>query len=235
MPRDNLKQFLQVRNISEYKADLYFYGNIVSNWWGAWDDADKYPEEIRTFLDGVKGKDLNVYVNSPGGSVFAGMAIYNMIKRHDGYVTFYNDGLMGSIMSVVPLSGNKIIIPPGSHYFIHKPSCQMLGNADDFRKQAEFLDDIQKGLLDIYTKWLKEGVEPETINNFINQGKNFRSDEVFQYFNFENGEENSASILNCFEGYENSIAELKSSKELLQAKLRLLNLKGKELCQNKFI
>lgn len=229
MSKDNLKQLLQVRNITENKAELYLYGNIVSNWWGAWDDTDKYPEEIRTFLDGVKGKDLNIYVNSPGGSVFAGMAIYNMIKRHDGYVTFYNDGIMASISSIIPLAGNKIVMPAGSHYFIHKPSCQMFGNADDFREQAAYLDDIQKGLLDIYAKWLKEGIEPETINNFMNEGKNFRQDEALQYFNFESGEETSASILNCFEGYENNLAELKNTKELLQAKLRLLDLKGKTL------
>lgn len=60
---------------------------------GAWDDEDQYPENVRNILDGVKGKDLNIYINSGGGSVFAGMAIYNMIKRHEGIKRFILMGL----------------------------------------------------------------------------------------------------------------------------------------------
>ena len=47
-PQDNLKQFLTVKNETLTSADLYFYGDIVSDWWGAWTDADQYPEAIRT-------------------------------------------------------------------------------------------------------------------------------------------------------------------------------------------
>lgn len=70
------------KNQTETSADLYFYGDIVSDWWGAWQDEDQYPDAIKNFLSEQEGKDLNVYVNSGGGSVFAGIAIYNMIKRH---------------------------------------------------------------------------------------------------------------------------------------------------------
>ena len=83
-PKDNLKQFLTVKNSTLATADLYFYGDIVSSWWGAWDDTDQYPEAIRDFLKEQEGKDLNIYINSGGGSVFAGIAIYNMLLRHKG-------------------------------------------------------------------------------------------------------------------------------------------------------
>ena len=107
--KDNLKDFLQIKNQTDTSADLHFYGDIVSSWWGAWDDADQYPEKVKDFLDEAKGKDLNIYVNSGGGSVFAGMAIYNMIKRHQGHKTVYVDGLAGSIASVIALLVIKLL------------------------------------------------------------------------------------------------------------------------------
>lgn len=83
------------KNQTETSADLYFYGDIVSDWWGAWQDEDQYPDAIKNFLSEQEGKDLNIYVNSGGGSVFAGIAIYNMIKRHaaKANVKVYVDGL----------------------------------------------------------------------------------------------------------------------------------------------
>ena len=95
--RDNLRNFLEVKNATNTSADLYFYGDIVSSWLGAWDDTDQYPDSVKNFLDEHKGKDLNIYVNSNGGSVFAGIAIYNMLKRHNGHKTVYIDGLAASI------------------------------------------------------------------------------------------------------------------------------------------
>ena len=85
--KDNLKNLLQVKNSTNTSADLYFYGDIVSDWYGAWTDEDQYPEQVKNFLNDAKGKELNIYINSGGGSVFAGLAIYNMLKRHDGHKT----------------------------------------------------------------------------------------------------------------------------------------------------
>lgn len=78
--------FLDIRNQTETSADIYIYGAIRDdNWnWGGEDDSDVYPLEIKKQLDSVKGKNLTVYVNSDGGHVFAGVAIANMLKRHDG-------------------------------------------------------------------------------------------------------------------------------------------------------
>lgn len=100
---------LEIKNMTDVSADLYFYGDIVSDWWGAWQNEDQYPDAIKNFLSQAEGKDLNVYVNSGGGSVFAGMAIYNMIKRHGekNKVKVYVDGLAGSIASVIAFAGTE--------------------------------------------------------------------------------------------------------------------------------
>ena len=113
--KNNLKNILEIKNATDTTCDLYFYGDIVDSWLGAFDDMDQYPEAIKNFLDEAKGKDINIYVNSGGGSVFAGMAIYNMLKRHKGYKTVYVDGLAGSIASVIALAGDKFIIPSNAY------------------------------------------------------------------------------------------------------------------------
>ena len=109
--KNNLKNILEIKSYTDTSCDLYFYGDIVDSWNGAWDDTDQYPEAIKSFLDEAKGKNINIFINSGGGSVMSGMAIYNMLKRHKGYKTVYVDGLAGSIASVIALAGDKIVIP----------------------------------------------------------------------------------------------------------------------------
>ena len=103
-----LKKLFTFKNETATSADLYFYGDIVSDWWGAWQDEDQYPDAVKNFLAEHQGKDLNIYINSGGGSVFAGIAIYNMLKRHQGKKTVYVDALAGSIASVIAFAGDKI-------------------------------------------------------------------------------------------------------------------------------
>lgn len=72
-----VKLFCEIKNITDTTVDLYFYGDIVSDWWGAWQEEDQYPDAIKNFLAEANGRDLNIYINSGGGSVFAGIAMKN--------------------------------------------------------------------------------------------------------------------------------------------------------------
>ena len=183
--KDNLKELLQIKNSTETSADLYFYGDIVSSWWGAWDDTDQYPEKVKDFLDEAKGKELNIYVNSGGGSVFAGMAIYNMLKRHEGNKTVYVDGLAGSIASVIALAGDRVVIPSNAYMMIHKPWIYSMGNANELREQADMLDKIEEGILNVYSENLKEGVDIEEIKEMVNNETWLTGEDASKYFNIE--------------------------------------------------
>ena len=77
---------LEIKNQTDTSADLFFYGDIVSDWWGAWQDEDQYPDAIKNFLNEQQGKDLNVYINSGGGSVFAGIAIGSIVAIIVNYI-----------------------------------------------------------------------------------------------------------------------------------------------------
>lgn len=176
---------LEIKNMTDVSADLYFYGDIVSDWWGAWQNEDQYPDAIKNFLSQAEGKDLNVYVNSGGGSVFAGMAIYNMIKRHGekNKVKVYVDGLAGSIASVIAFAGTEPPeIPSNAFLMIHKPWGAISGNADEMRKMADDLDKIQTGIMNVYEDHLAEGVTIDQVEALVNAETWLDGKEAAKYF-----------------------------------------------------
>lgn len=177
---------LEIKNMTDISADLYFYGDIVSDWWGAWQNEDQYPDAIKNFLSQAEGKDLNIYVNSGGGSVFAGMAIYNMIKRHGekNKVKVYVDGLAGSIASVIAFAGTEPPeIPSNAFLMIHKPWGAISGNADEMRKMADDLDKIQAGIMNVYEDHLAEGVTIDQVEALVNAETWLDGKEAAKYFN----------------------------------------------------
>lgn len=186
-PADNLKQLLTVKNETLTSADLYFYGDIVSDWWGAWADSDQYPEAIRDFLKEQEGKNLNIYINSGGGSVFAGIAIYNMLQRHKGFKTVYVDGMAASIASVIALAGDRVIVPSNAFLMIHKPWAACMGNADDCRKMAADLDTIETGIINVYKEHLAEGVDIADIETMVSEETWLNGEEAAKYFSVEVG------------------------------------------------
>ncbi len=181
----------EIKNTTETSADLYFYGDIVSDWWGAWQDEDQYPDAIKNFLSAQGGKDLNVYVNSGGGSVFAGIAIYNMLKRHaqKNTVNVYVDGLAGSIASLLPFAGSEPPeIPSNAFFFVHNPSCPLDGNAQAHRKMADDLDQIREGIINIYAEHMKEGVTIEEIKALMDNETWLNGHQAAEYFNIRTTE-----------------------------------------------
>lgn len=212
--KDNLKDFLQLKNQTETSCDLYFYGDIVSSWWGAWDDTDQYPEAVRDFLNDAKGKDLNIHINSGGGSVFAGITIYNMIKNHLGNKIVYIDGVAASIASVIALAGDKVIMNTGSSFMIHKPSSWISGNSDDMRKCADDLDVIQECIMQVYKENLNEGIDIKTIEDMVNAETWLTSEQAKEYFNIEIQENQAvACTSDMFDKYKHTPNSLKNIKE----------------------
>ena len=92
----NVKKFWDLRNSAE-GVKLYIYGDIeATQFWG----DELTPDIIRQQLDACSGP-MEMHINSPGGDVFAGMAIYNLLKRYEDDITVYIDGLAASIASVI--------------------------------------------------------------------------------------------------------------------------------------
>ena len=177
---------MEIKNATSGRAELYFYGDIVSSEWDKWEDTDTCPTDIRDFLKEIEDvKNLDIYVNSGGGSVFAGMAIYNMLKRFKGCKTTHIDGLAGSISSVIALAADRVIIPSNAYFMIHKPWTWTYGNANDLRKLADDMDKIEQGILNVYKDHLRDGVDFEKIKKMVNDETWLTGDEAAEYFDVE--------------------------------------------------
>lgn len=187
---------IEIKNQTEESADLCFFGDINSESLGEWQKyypEDKAPQDVKDFLDQLENvSKINVHINSGGGSVFGGIAIYNMLKRFDAEITVYIEGLAASIASVIAMAGDKIIIPANAQMMIHKPSSCAWGNADEMRKEADILDGCQKVILTTYMEHAKEGVTEEQINDLINAETWKNGEEWQEYFDIEVSESSQA-------------------------------------------
>lgn len=141
------KKFWNFKNKTKDSADLYIYDEIGSSYWGDTMSAKRFKRELDNIGD---VNNLNIYINSPGGSVFDGMAIYNQLKRHKSNKTVYVDGIAASIASVIALAGDKVVIPKNAYFMIHKPWSIAYGDAEEFRKVADSLDTAEEGIITVY-------------------------------------------------------------------------------------
>ena len=230
--------FMELKDSNEGNGELYLYGDIVSDQWGKWSDEDTCPQDVADFLREIDSfNNLDIFINSGGGSVFAGIAIYNQLKRHNGFKTVHVDGIAASIASVISCVGDKIIIPKSSQFMIHKPSCCFFLeslNADELRKQADTLDVCQNSIRNIYMENVKEGITEDEIDALINAETWFTGENVNEYFDFEveNDLDKVASISQFYNRYkntpknllknENKDKNIKDLKDKLQTQLDLL-------------
>lgn len=143
-----MKKFWDFKAAVGNEGSLYIYGDIVSY---RWDDQDTTAQSFKEDLDALGDIDtLNLYINSPGGSVFQGVAIYNILKRHKARVIVHVDGLAASIASIIAMAGDSIHMPENAMMMVHNPWTFTWGNADDLRKEAEALDKIRESMIETY-------------------------------------------------------------------------------------
>ncbi len=108
------------------------------------------------------GTPVDLRLNSPGGSVFDAVAIHNALKRHDGPVTVWIDGIAASAASYVAMAGDEIVMPENAFLMIHDPAGLVMGTAEDMRAMAEALDKVKGSLVGGYAA--KSGRAPEEVS-----------------------------------------------------------------------
>ena len=145
-------------------AQIDIFGDIVSEKW--------FDEETSatSFRDALKElgdvSTINLSINSGGGSVFDGIAIYNMLKSHKATVNVYIEGLAASIASVIAMAGDTITMRSGSMIMVHMPWTLSQGNAEEMRKTADTLEKTGDSIVDIYSE--RTGISSDDIRNLMN-------------------------------------------------------------------
>lgn len=146
--RQQAKTWYRFENAAE-GADVFLYDEITdpfSSAMGAGISALGFARDLQS----LRGKALNVHVNSPGGSVFEGLAVYNLLRQHDGPVNVIVDGIAASIASVIAMAGDTVTMSPHALMMIHDASGLTIGNADDHRQQANVLDKLSEDIAAVY-------------------------------------------------------------------------------------
>ena len=129
------------------EATIHIYGDIVS--W-VWFESDVSSYTLSKELDGIDADAINVYINSYGGEVAEGLAIYNSLKRHKAKVRTVCDGFACSAASVVFMAGDERIMNPASLLMIHNAWTSAQGNSAALRKEADDLDAITQASVAAY-------------------------------------------------------------------------------------
>ena len=150
--------------INGKEADIYIFGDITS-WEWLDNDVSSYTlsKELQELGDDIDV--INVHINSYGGEVAEGLAIYNMLRNHKAKVRTYCDGFACSSASIVFMAGDERIMNSASLLFIHNAWTCACGNANDFRKQADDLDKITQASIEAYKS--RTNISEEEIKELL--------------------------------------------------------------------
>lgn len=137
--------------IENREASINIYGDITS--W-EWFDSDVSSYTLSKEIDGLDVDIINVYINSYGGEVAEGLAIYNNLKRHKAKIKTYDDGFACSAASIIFMAGDERIMSNSSLLLIHNAWTYTSGNANQLRKEAEDLDIITQASINAYLNYV---------------------------------------------------------------------------------
>jgi ATP-dependent Clp protease, protease subunit len=187
--------WLKINCKDENAGEIYLYGVITDE---KWFDEDVTPTWFKDQVAKLKNlKKINLYINSPGGGVFAGMTIYNIINRLSADVTAYIDGLAASIASVIAMAADKIIMPKNALMMIHNPMSVAVGTAADMRKEAEILDRAKISILSTYAGKTKN--DEKSLSDMMDAETWMTGEEAVKN-RFADVLEEKKNIKACYEG-----------------------------------
>lgn len=142
--QNNRTDWFRLQNKAGETPRIYIYDEI--GYWG--DNAKQFADA----LNSIEGSEIEVRLNSPGGDIFDGLAIYQSLKAHPADITVVVDGLAASIASVIAMAADKLVMAPKSTMMIHDGWTMSVGNAADMRKTADLLDKQSEIIASVYAE-----------------------------------------------------------------------------------
>ena len=166
--------------------NLYLYGEIqadYTDWWsGKIVKSTTSADYVRKAVEEAGNvAEINVYINSIGGSVAEGNAIYNILKRQSAPVTVYVDAFAYSVASVIAMAGDKVIMPSNTTMMIHNARMGAYGTAEMLRKVADDLDTINEASCNTYLIKSNGKVSKEKLTEMLNAETYLTADEALKY------------------------------------------------------
>ncbi len=169
------RKFYEIKALAADHAELWIYEQIGENWFGEGVTAKNLVKELAA----LKVRTLDLHINSPGGSVFDGQAIYNALKAHPAEVTVYIDGLAASIASVIALAGDTVVMAENALFMIHNPWGGVSGDAREMRKYADVLAKVRDTIVGVYAA--KTGLDEASVIELMDAESWLSAEEAHGY------------------------------------------------------
>jgi ATP-dependent Clp endopeptidase proteolytic subunit ClpP len=165
------KNWYSIQNKAGETADVYIF-----------DEVGMYGVTAQDFIGEIKDlKDtpINLRINSLGGDVFNGMAIYNVIKKRESRTTVYIEGIAASVATIIALGADEVVMSENSLFMIHNAWGGTMGDSKDMRKSADTLDKISNELTEIYMK--KTGLSYDRITEMMDEETWLSAEEAYEF------------------------------------------------------
>lgn len=150
-----------VRNENDESRTLFLNGEISDE---TWYGDEVTPKLFKEELQSGEG-NITVWINSPGGDVFAAAQIYNMLMDYKGNVTVKIDGLAASAASVIAMAGTEVQMSPVAMMMIHNPATIAIGDSSEMKKAIDMLDEVKESIMNAYE--IKTGLSRSRISHLM--------------------------------------------------------------------
>jgi len=164
------EKWYNIQNKAGKSTDVYIFDEI--GMWGV--TAQNFISDIKD----LKDTPINLRINSLGGDVFDGLAIYNVIKKRTAKTTVYIEGIAASIATIIALGADEVVMSENSLFMIHNASGGAMGESKDLQKTAEVLNKITRQLAEVYES--KTGLSQETIQDMMDEETWLNAQEAFE-------------------------------------------------------
>ena len=146
---------------SDGDASISIYEQIGEGWDGVGVSAKRIGAALRN----IGPRDITVNINSPGGDFFEGVAIYNLLREHQGKVTVRVVGIAASAASVIAMAGDEIVMSPVAMMMIHNPATISIGDEREMQKAIDMLSEVKESIINAYE--IKTGMGRGKISNLM--------------------------------------------------------------------
>ena len=159
-----MKNWYTITAKGEAKAEIAIFGPIGNTWDGEGVTAKQFIADFKA----IKAPEIEMSVNSPGGSLFDGLSIYTAIAASGKKVTAKVMGVAASAASIIVMAASKIVMPKNTHLMVHKAGNVVFGNADDMRAMANVMDTLDASIIATYAA--RTGKPEADIKAMLDQG-----------------------------------------------------------------
>lgn len=206
------------------KAEILVMGDIGASWWTSV-NTQQIRKELAEFDD---VEEITLRIDSPGGSVFAGIGLYSYLKDHKAKKKIYIDGMCASIATVIAMAGDEIYMNNAAQFMIHNPWTIAMGEAKELRHDAEVLDGLKDSIINAYMT--KTKLTKEELEKAMDKSTYYKAEQALEA-GFITEIRHTTDAKNCLDDWDMTYSQYEknyNNKNSLRAQKTIINNRNEE-------